>query len=504
MEYSHVIVGAGSAGCVLAARLSALPRNQVLVVEAGPAYRSVETPFEVSSLDNTSVLGGRDLLWPLTASVALGQPPVPLQQGRGVGGSSSVNNTWALRARPGDVTRWNEQGWTSLSWQELSAHQDAVVDDGSGPCQPGTLPVRTIPEKDWTPVDRAFQAAVADAGHPWSPDLNTPDSRGAGALPLTALDGRRVSAHDVFLDPALERQNLHLVGDAHVERVEFDGTRAVGVTYTRGGSLTTVRAAMVILSAGAVQSPLLLQRSGIGPADVLADAGVTPIVDLPGVGANLVEHPLAMLFLPLSAHGRAGSASQHQVASLLRPRGGPAGDTWHMACMSRSPAGDGVAVGFVGLMAPTSRGTVRLGRTPEVALGCLSTDQDIDGLWQGLEILADLMSRRHLAQLAVGPLLTAQGPFDALTMQRNRTDFLRRTCYPYRHLAGTCRVADGDDPDAVVDGRHAVRGVENLYVVDASALPDSTSSNLHLTVTAVAHRAAERLASEGAARQGDL
>jgi choline dehydrogenase/5-(hydroxymethyl)furfural/furfural oxidase len=502
VEYSHIIIGAGSAGCVLADGLSRDPNNQVLIIEAGPAYRSIGTPDDVATVNNSRVLANPALTWPLHAQLSAAQQLAPYQQGRGVGGSSAINNCWALRARPGDLTRWAAAGVTTITWEALEQHYRDIETDLDYPTRPihgaaGPVPISRLPEGRWPAVDAALREAAAAAGLPWSDDLNSPTADGAGTIPMTARDSRRVSAHDAFLDPALDRPNLHLLPDTHVDTILLDGTHATGVSCG-GRTSTTFRATTVIASAGALQSPLLLLRSGIGPADELARAGVTPVVDLPGVGANLTEHPLVPLVLAIKPEAQNPSVEARQCNVLIRPNGGTGGDTWHIACMSLSPMGPSHAIGFASLMQPSSRGRVTLvgEASAAVQMNCLATDSDADQLWEGVTLLTELMQSRQIKAITDGPLMSLSGVFDPTVEVAARRALLRRTCQPYRHLSGTCVMSDDEATTAVVTSDHRVRGTDNLYIVDASTLPDSTSSNLNLTVVAIADRAAQLLSAE--------
>jgi choline dehydrogenase len=254
-----------------------------------------------------------------------------------------------------------------------------------------------------------------------------------------------------------------------------------------------VPADRVVLSAGALQSPALLLRSGIGPPDELRRAGVEPVVPLAGVGANLAEHPLLALLLPLASEPQPDVAHRRLGNCLLRPDG----DDLHLAGLNTSPAGPSVGGAFVALMQPESRGQVRLGGNPdnlEVQFHCLTTQHDLDRLWTGFERLHELVRAPAFATDTTGPPTGLDGrPADLTVASTERTSWMRSMCLPYRHAAGTCRMGHSGDDGAVVDDNHRVIGVEHLSVVDASVLPDPTSSNPNLTITASAWRAADRL-----------
>jgi choline dehydrogenase-like flavoprotein len=495
--YTDLIVGAGSAGCVLANRLSTDRSREVLVVEAGEFYRSADTPPEVSSPNNTTVSFDARFMWPLEAQLNVAQPRVPFQQGMGVGGSSSVNNTWAPRARRGDLDRWHASGCSAIGWDELLRHYCAIENDldfGAAEFHGDRGPQvvsRSQPAR-WTPVDHAFRKACVDWGLGETADLNDPCATGISPLAMTLRNERRVSAHDAFLDPVVDRPNLTVTAGAMVQRLTFDRARVTGVIMTVDGAEEHVAADNVILAAGAVQSPTILLRSGIGPADGMAAAGISPHHRLDWVGRNLAEHPMFVAAFPLVEPAQTTDTEARQANLLARPDGGPNGDPWHLSCLSFSPFAPTMASLFVALMHSTSRGSVVLEAdgTSHLSVDGLAEQADVDRLWEGVEQLVDIAYTRPLQAVAAGPLMTAHGPLDLDAGRAEPAAFLRQVMLPYRHLAGTCRIADRAE-DGVVDSRHRVHGLDNLYVADASVLPDATSSNLNLTVIALANRAAD-------------
>ena len=497
-SWTHLVVGAGSAGATVAARLSQNPSNRVLLLEAGPDYRSAETPATVSNPNNWQLRGAGTHTWPgLTAHVTRDQGLTPYEQGRGVGGSSAVNNTFALRALPSDIERWARSGLNSLEWDELLnlyRSSECDIDFAGEDCHGsnGPLAVSRPTDGDWGPVDSAFREAAIDIGYPWCADLNAPGVSGVGPVPMTVRDAKRVSTNDAYLEPARERANLVVLGDACVTQVLFDGKRATGVAASRHGAELLERSEKIILCAGAIHTPVLLCRSGVGPASVLRNIGIDPLTDLP-VGRNLTEHPLLAALLPFSDAGAFGPGYEgRQGCFLLRTGSSGAGTDLNLVAFNVTPL-PGLGTMFVALMGPTSRGNVRLLDRDNfsVSFDSLSTQADLEALGSGVELLRTLLATSPVTGVSPAPFDVTGRPFDPPSDRDELASWMRERCVPYFHAAGTCRM--GDDDDSVVDGQFRVRGIDNLYVVDASVFPDATSANTNLTVIALAERAAAML-----------
>jgi choline dehydrogenase-like flavoprotein len=499
-----VVVGAGSAGAAYAAHSAAAGRGRGLLLEAGPDYRSADTPAEIRGANFGPVIRlGRYHWTGLTARVADGQEPKLYLQGRGAGGSSSINGQGAVRALPGDFDRWAAAGAQGWSWREILPTLCAIEDDQDFGGQPyhgsgGPIPVVRSTAADAGPVSRALAEAAAGAGHRWSPDLNAPDAAGLSPAAWNRGKAGRVTSNDAFLEPARDLASLTVRGDATVTRVLFSGTRVRGVEVVTAAGLEVVPAAEVCLAAGALHTPAILLRSGIGPAAELPP-GVAPVADRPGVGRGLRDHAMIWLSFPL-ADGPAPAGPDtlpgHYVLRLSSGADGAGEHDLEVLPLDRSTFNPAEGGFMVSLMQPDSSGRLRLrsadpGAGPDIEFGLLRHDGDVTRLRDAVRLVAGLCRAAPLAAVMAGRLSVGGQAIDE-TGDQELAAMLRQHCMEYYHAAGTCRMGDPDAPGTVVSPDGWVTGVQGLRVADVSVLPDLPRAPTHLTAVAVAVHLAQR------------
>lgn len=529
-EFDYVIVGAGSAGCVLANRLTAAAEVQVLLLEAGPPDRSL---FIHMPSAFAYPLAGTKYNWAYETEPEPGMDGrrMSCPRGRVLGGSSSVNGMVYIRGHALDYDGWAEArglaGWSyahCLPYFRKAETRLAGADAYHG----GEGPLFVTTGAMANPLYRAFVEAGVEAGYARTDDMNGYRQEGLGPMDRTTYRGRRWSAAMAYLRPARARPNLTVASRTLVTRVLFEGTRAIGVEYAHGGELVRARARReVIVAGGAINSPQILMLSGIGKADALRAHGIAPVADVPGVGEDLQDHietyvqhactqPITLYSTQnLFAMGRIGvewllfrsglGASNHfEAGGFIRSRAGVRHPDLQYHFLPIAIAYDGrdkvhqhSFQAHVGPMRPTSKGWVRLRsgdprQAPLIQFNYLTTEGDRREFRDGVRLTREIFAQKAFdpyrgAELAPGPAVTTDAEIDA---------HLRRKAESAYHPSCSCRMGAESDPLAVVDGELRVRGTECLRVVDASVMPSVVSGNLNAPTIMIAEKAADLIAGK--------
>ncbi len=533
-NYDYIIVGAGSAGCTLARRLTEDKATRVLVLEAGGWDRD---PLVRVPLAWGKILNDRRHDWGYDSEPdpSTGNRHLECMRGKIVGGSSSVNAMAYVRGHRADYDRWAANGASGWSYSDVLAYfrRQESWERGASFYRGGEGPLAVRKSRYEDPLVNAYIEAAVQAGHPYNDDYNAAEQHGIARMQMTIRKGRRESAATAYLHPALSRDNLTVEVKAQVTRIVLEGPRAVGVDYVRNGERHTARAQReVIVSAGTINSPQLLMLSGIGAPQELELHDIPVQVPLSGVGQNLQDHAAALILYCRSSPGPVARNMRWDrlilelgrgylfgtgfttdlpggITAFLRTGGGVALPDTQLLFIAGPlgaspylPFQQGFADSFacrIVLLRPESRGRISLASAdplahPHIRQKLLATDRDWSTMRAAVALFRDIARQR-----AIAPFITCElGSLATVGTGEELETLIRTTAVTAHHPAGTCRMGPASDPMSVVDAELRVHGTEGLRVIDASVFPDLIGGNINAAVIMIAERAGDLIRGRAA------